>query len=320
MSRIRIEIENNGIVYEPVLCGKCSVETSRCGYAGNAVFSVLKDKNIDFTEGNEVKIYVNDKEFFKGYVFSKNRNKDGIITVKCYDLLRYLKNKSTYTFDYKKASDIVRIIAGDYGLKCGEIDDSGYIIQTRTEDNKTLLDIIQNAIDITYENTGKLYVLFDDFGKLCLKKAGNMVCDYKGTRATSEDFEYESSIDKNVYTRIKLTFKGRKGIIQEYVRENDDGISKWGVLQYNGTVEEGENGNLKAQQLLKTYGNKRRSLTIKGAFGDTSIRGGSIIYINFGDIGDIAVDEKMSVERVLHTFESGVHKMTLELRGGLIND
>jgi len=320
LSRVRIEIVNSGVVYEPVICGRCEIELCRSGYAGKAVFRVLKDEEIDYTEGNEVRIYVNDAEFFKGYVFSKNRDKEDIITTVCYDQMRYLKNKETYTFDFKKASDIVRIIAGDYGLKCGEIEDSGYVIEQRTEDSKTLMDIIQNAVDITYENTGRLFVLYDDFGKLCFKNAENMNCNYVSGRSTAEDFYYESSIDKNVYNQIRLTLKGRKGIIQEYFKKNDDSISKWGVLQYTGSIDEGENGDAKAEQLLKVYGQKRRSLNIRGAFGDAGIRGGSVIYVNFGELGDIVVDEKMSVEKVTHIFESGMHTMNLEMRGGLINE
>jgi len=71
-----VEIVNNGIVYEPIVADKCEIELFRSGYAGKAVFRVIKDDVIDFTEGNEVRIYVNDISFFKGYVFTKTRNKD----------------------------------------------------------------------------------------------------------------------------------------------------------------------------------------------------------------------------------------------------
>ena len=315
-----MEIVNNGIVYEPIVADKCEIELFRSGYAGKAVFRVIKDDVIDFTEGNEVRIYVNDISFFKGYVFTKTRNKDDIITVLCYDQIRYLKNKGTYLFDYKKASDIVKIIAGDYKIECGNIQDSGFVIEMRTEDNRTLLDIIQDAIDITYENTGKLFVLYDDFGKLGLSEAGKLLCDYMGSRKTAEDYYYSSSIDKNVYNQIRLTLKGRKGIVQEYVKKNDDNISRWGMLQYTGSIDDGENGNEKAGHLLEIYGEKRRSFSIKGAFGDINVRGGSVIYVNYGEVGDINIDEKMIVEKVSHIFEKGMHVMNLELRGGLIND
>ncbi|MBR5468614.1 MAG: hydrolase, partial [Firmicutes bacterium] len=157
-------------------------------------------------------------------------------------------------------------------------------------------------------------------GKLSLSESEKLMCSYMSSRGTAEDFYYESSIDKNVYNSIRLTLKGRKGIIQEYVRSNGDDISRWGMLQYNGSFDEGENGSEKVQKLLDVYGQKRRSFSIKGAFGDTSVRGGSTIYVNFGELGDISVDEKMTVKKVSHIFESGMHTMNLELRGGMIND
>ena len=320
MSSINIEINNSGVIYHPVICGKAEIELCRSGYPGKATFNVLKDDIIDFQEGNEVLIKVGEKDFFKGYVFTKNRDKEGIISVLCYDQLRYLKNRGTYTFDNKKASDIVGIIAADYGLKCGEIENSGYVIPLRTEDDKTLMDIIQSAIDETYLNTGKLFVLYDSCGQLCLKNAENLIADYMSSRETAENYSYESSIDKNTFNQIRLTLKGKKGITQEYFKKDMDGISKWGVLQYTGSIEEGEDGNMKAAQLLSIYGVKSRSLSIKGAFGDSNIRGGSVIYVNLGDISDITVDEKMTVEKVTHIFERGVHTMNLSLKGGLINE
>ena len=42
--------------------------------------------------------------------------------------------------------------------------------------------------------------------------------------------------------------------------------------------------------------------------------------MNYGEVGDINIDEKMIVEKVSHIFEKGMHVMNLELRGGLIND
>ena len=131
----------------------------------------------------------------------------------------------------------------------------------------------------------------------------------------AEDYITDIQSNQNKFELVTSTIK-KYNLSLRYAKEGNTDMAQ---IQLKKVVSQNPR-LLKAQQLLKTYGNKRRSLTIKGAFGDTSIRGGSIIYINFGDIGDIAVDEKMSVERVLHTFESGVHKMTLELRGGLIND
>ena len=311
---------NDKNTYLPVLEGELYIESYRSSMPTKAVFNVIKDNVIDFSEGSTVKIYADDKPIFWGYVFTKNRNKDGIISVTAYDQLRYLKNKATYNFNGYTVSGIIRQIAADYKIKCGSIEESGFIINNMTSDEKTLFDIIQSAIDTTYLSTGRLYVLYDDFGSLSLKRAENMVSDYIVKDDTAEDFNYTSTIDSNTYNQIRLTLKGKKGIIQEYFKKNDDSVSKWGVLQYTGSIEEEEDGNAKALSILNTHNKAQRSFSVSGAFGDLNVRAGSVIYVRTDKTGDIELDEAMTVESCRHRFKNGVHTMDLSLKGGLINN
>ena len=310
---------NDKKAYTPVLEGEMYIETYRSSMPSKACFNVIKDSIIDFSEGSTVKIYADSVPIFWGYVFTKTRNKDGIISVTAYDQLRYLKNKATYNFNGYTISGIIKQIASDYRISCGSIEESGFIISNMTSDEKTLFDIIQSAIDTTYLSTGKLYVLFVDFGKLSLKKAENMAANYIVKDDTAEDFSYTSTIDSNTYNQIRLTLKGKKGIVQEYFKKNEDSVSKWGVLQYTGSIEEGEDGNVKALSILNTHSKAQRSLSISGAFGDINVRAGSIIYVRTDKTGDIALDEAMTVESCRHRFKMGFHTMDLSLRGGLIN-
>ena len=41
------------------------------------------------------------------------------------------------------------MIAEDFGLSVGALEDTEYVIASRTEDNATLFDIAQNALDET---------------------------------------------------------------------------------------------------------------------------------------------------------------------------
>ena len=178
---------NDKKAYTPVLEGELYIETYRSSIPSKACFNVIKDSIIDFSEGSTVKIYADSIPIFWGYVFTKTRNKEGIISVTAYDQLRYLKNKATYNFNGFTVSGIIKQIASDYMINCGSIEDSGFIINNMTSDEKTLFDIIQSAIDTTYLSTGNLYVLFDDFGKLSLKKAENMASNYIVKDDTAED-------------------------------------------------------------------------------------------------------------------------------------
>ena len=73
-----------------------------------------------------------DNVFF-GFVFKQNRSKDQIITVTAYDQLRYLKNKDTKVYEGKTAAQFVKMIADDFALNVGTLEDTGFVIESRVE-------------------------------------------------------------------------------------------------------------------------------------------------------------------------------------------
>lgn len=88
-----------------------------------------------------------------------------------------------------------------------------------------------------------------------------------------------------------------------------------GLLQYFDTLQKGENGQAKADALLKLYNKKTRNLKITNALGDNRVRAGSMVVINL-DLGDMKVKNWMLVEKCKHTYKEGEHWMDLTLRGG----
>lgn len=296
--------------------------SQRRGAAGKLIFTVKEDSRVKITEGTAVKFGAEGRGLFYGFVFSQRRDREGLIQVTAYDQIRYLKNKDTYVYENKTASELLKMIADDFGLKTGEIEDTGYVIASRIEENVTLLDMIENALDLTYENSGKMFVLYDQAGRLTLKSRDNMYvrsgAGYMIVNETAaENLEYLSSIDIDTKNRIKLAYdSGTSGKRELYIAEDKKNIGSWGVLQHYGTVKEGENGQAKAEELLKLYNAKTRRLKIKGAFGgsETVVRGGSLIAVSL-DLGDSSANGFMTVERVTHTFKSEGHFMDIELRG-----
>lgn len=108
------------------------------------------------------------------------------------------------------ASGFVKALADDYSLNPGVLDDTGYVIESRVEENTSLFEMIANALDITLMNTGMMYVLYDDFGRLTLRSLEAMYVGDAGAyfvvdEETGENFEYTSSIDDSTYNKIKLT-------------------------------------------------------------------------------------------------------------------
>lgn len=317
MADIQLLIENAGKLYEPSVEGEISWETERYGSPGRLSFTVMKDQVLNFQEGNPVRLTVGGVNVFYGFVFTKKRSKSkaGAIDVTAYDQLRYFKNKDTYQYENKRADELIRMIAGDFNLRVGILENTGFKIPSRLEDNKTLLDIAQSALDLTLKSTGKLYVLYDDYGKLTLQNIESMKLSTLMAADTAENFDYTTSIDGSTYNKIKLAFDNEEtGKRDIYIAQDSNNMNQWGVLQYFEKIDEKVNGQAMADSLLSLCNLKTRSLGIKNAFGDIRVRGGSSVPVSL-DLGDIVANTYMVVERVKHSITSETHFMDLTLRG-----
>ena len=313
---VELLIQHGNQVFQPVVEEGITWSTERKNTPGQLTFKVVKDDIINFTEGDAVRMKVNGTGVFYGFVFKKKRDKTNIITVTAYDQLRYLKNKDTYVYTNKTASELVQMLAADFQMNTGFIEDTEFKIASRVESNVSLFDMIQNALDLTLQNMKYMYVLYDDFGKLTLKGLDNMRLNLLIDEETGENFDYESSIDDDTYNRVKLTFDNEKtGKREVYIAQSGANINQWGVLQYYDTLKEGENGQAKADALLELYNAKTRNLTVKNAFGDVRVRAGSMVVVIL-NLGDIQVKNLMLVEKCKHEFKESQHLMTLTLRGG----
>lgn len=305
-------IENDKI-YAPVVVGEVEYIIERKDSPSTLKFSVLKDDIINFQEGNPVKFRVNGENIFYGYIFKKSRADNTTIDVTAYDQLRYLKNKDSYIYENKKYSELVKMICDDFKLKTGVIDDTVYRIPQRVDDG-TLFDILGNARDLTLANTGKLYVLYDDFGKITLKSLENMKLNIYIDETQLECFDYETSIDSDVYNRVKFSKDNEEtGEREFYIFNDSENQSKWGILQYYKDVDNSEIINVMGKALLNYYNVKSRSLKLKKVFGNVNVRGGSLVMVKL-DLGDMLVSNYMMVEKVTHIFSASTHFMDLELK------
>lgn len=314
MADVRIRIGNGTETYEPVVEGSVTLETERKGAPGKLTFNIIKDDIVSFAEGNKVMLQVDGADIFLGYVFSKKRDKDGIISVTAYDQLRYFKNKDIFEYENLRADEVIATLAGRFRLQSGEIENTKWKIEKKLEDNKTLFDIAQSALDETIQNTGKMHVLYDDFGKLILKNIESMQLDYWVLPSTAENFDYQTSIDGETYNKIRLAKDNKEtGKREIYEVKSGESINQWGVLQLTDKIDEKVNGRAKADALLKLYNQKTRNLSVKNALGDIRVRGGCSIPVSL-NLGDLVANNYMVVEKVKHTLEGGTHFMDLTMR------
>lgn len=305
------------IMYPPTVEG-VTIEWERQGQPGKMKFEVIKTDDLDFQEGDACRFSVDGTAIFYGFVFEKSRKGSNpkVITVTAYDQLYYLKNKDTYVYEGKSAADVIRMIAEDFQLKVGSLASTGYTIASRVEDNQALSDIIQNALDLTLDATGNMFVFYDDVGKLTLKKLADMKLNMLVSAETAGEFTYTSSIASQTYNKIKLLYENKDtGKREIYIAQDSTHIGDWGVLQYSDKISSNANAKAMADALLNLYNTKTRTLKLSNVLGDKRVRGGSLLVVLL-ELGDINLSSYLMVEQVKHSFNNNQHLMEMKLRGG----
>lgn len=316
MAEIRLTIQHDNMLYEPPIEEGIQIEWERTGSPGKLSFTTPKilEEDVVFGEGDQVCFYYDGKLVFVGYIFTKKRDREHRVQITCYDQIRYLKNKYTYVFENKTASQIVKALCDDFNLKVGEFENTGYVLPAIAEENISALDIILDVLEETLVNTGNLFTFYDDGGKLQIKNCTNMMCPTVIMEDTAENFDYSSSIDSETYNNVVLYYKGDNNQMQLFTATSNDTISQWGLLRYFEEVKNPTIAQNKANILLKSYNRKTRELKITGAFGDISVRGGTMLPVRL-NLGDITTNNFMRVEKVTHNFSHDFHTMDLTLEG-----
>ena len=314
-------IQHQGTIMLPPVVENVSIEWERQGQPGKLIAEVVKTPGLSFQEGDPCRFSVDGTPVFYGFVFEKSRkgSTDDIIQITVYDQLYYLKNKDTYVYTNKTAADVIRMIAEDFQLNVGDLEDTGYTIGSRVEDNQTLFDIIQTALDETLKATSQMYVLYDDVGKLTLKNIGSMKLGLLIDEDTAGDFDYKSSIASQTHDKIKLSYENKDtGKREIFVAQDSSNINQWGVLQYYEKLDSTDsttNAKAMADALLSLYNTKTRTLKLQDVLGDIRVRAGTLLVVMLG-LGDINVSNYLMVEQVKHTFNNEQHLMELKMRGG----
>lgn len=314
MANIKLTIQHGTTLMEPPVEEGIQIEWERTGSPGKLTFTTVVVDGMNFGEGDPVRFYYDNKLVFVGYVFTKKRDREHRVEVTCYDQIRYLKNKYTYVFENKTATQIIKALCADFGLNTGSMDNTAYVIPAIAEENIAALDIVLDVLEETLLNTGNMFVLYDDAGQLKVKNCANMISTTLIMEDTAENFDYSSSIDDETYNNIVLYYKDDDNNIQLFTASSPSKIKSWGLLRYFEEVKNPTIGQNKANSLLKLYNKKTRELKVSGAFGDISVRGGTLIPVKL-NLGDIVTNNFMMVEKVTHKFDKDHYTMDLTLEG-----
>lgn len=275
------------------------IEWERKGQPGKLTFEVVKTDGLSFQEGDPCRFSVDGSPMFYGFVFEKSRkgSNPNVIKVTVYDQLYYLKNKDTYVYANKTATEVIKMIAEDFQLNVGALENTGFVIESRVEDNQTLFDIIQTSLDETLKATTQMYVLFDEAGKLSLRNIASMKLGMLIDEETAGDYDYKSSIASQTYNKIKLLYEDTgTGTRELYIAQDSSHINQWGVLQYFEKLGSATNAKSMADALLNLYNTKTRTLKLQDVLGDPKVRAGTLLVVMLG-LGDINVSNYLMVEQ-----------------------
>lgn len=259
------------------------------------------------------------EELFRGTVFTKDRSRNGSLSLTAYDDLVYLtKSEDKYVFTGKTLGEIVRRICADFSIPIGKIADTPHKL-TRIMQG-TLFDIILTAISLTYKHTRVKYYLYSDKGKLHLTKRVDLARKWVIEDGVNlVDYSFAQSIE-DTYTQVKLTSttttKGKNGKETKatHIAKVDNPATKkrYGTLQYYEEVSDELNKAQlmqRATAMMMEKGKVGETFSVD-ALGIAPVISGSAVYVISKELG---VSRAFYVDEDSHSFAGNDHQMSLTL-------
>lgn len=298
------------------------------------IFSTTKGlhQKTPVDKGDQLIFKVNGTERFRGHIVTKTNSSDDRITLVVWDVVRFLcGNITKENIKNKSLSELVVYLCKKFDVPMGSIAPSSTKI-SRLFEGQTLYDIILTYINLEYKKTGTRYYVYADKGKINLVKRSDWLVTWVIERGVNLiSFEREEDISE-LYTQVRLNGKvttqitktvvekGKKKTTKEKSTKDISSIAvspdlkkQYGTLQYYENVSEDTNQAklvAQAKQMLKEKGKVKESLEVE-ALGIPEIMAGSVVYII---IPELAVKQAFFVDSDSHTFESGQHTMSLQLK------
>lgn len=317
---MEVLIDNRNKVVWDMPATSVEWKTGRIGKVGTltADLAILAPLKHPITSGDIIRVMDGKEKVFYGYVFDVGFKKNGVVSIKAYDQLKYLMYNDTFVFSSTTATAAIKKIASDAKIKIGTFEDTGYKVPGIIEDDKKALDVVTKFLDSTLIATNRNFVLFDNFGAVDLRNINNMkiAADdfFIGEGSLLFDFNYKKSIDEETYNRVKLVQDNKKtGKREVYIAQDSATIAKWGRLQEFQKVDE----NMTPAQIedllnrmIKLRNRETKSLSID-CLGNWKVRAGSFIFVYIEKVG---IKEYFLVNECSHKWRDGVHTMSLEVK------
>jgi|GEM_PF-121808 3D (Asp-Asp-Asp) domain-containing protein len=253
--------------------------------------------------GDLICLYNGSSKLFHGKVTKRERKGEaGTVSYTAQDFMLYLiRSKGTYKFKKKKPEQITQLICKDLKIKTKSIAKTGMKISKILFTDKEYYNMILAAYTKAYKKTGTSYQPIFEGDKLSVIKKGAMLDLVLNQNEGITESSYEETTDSMVNKVVIYNSKNKKiGTVS-----NKNWVKTYGTFQDSLSVEKG-NGKKEAKNTLAGL-EKTASLS---AIGDIRCVSGYGIRINDTDSG---LTGTFWIENDTHTFENGVHTMSLEL-------
>lgn len=272
-----------------------------------------KNRAIYFQKGRRLRFLVNERELFRGFIFSDSIDLSGDATLTAYDDNMYLtKSKDTKKLVNQTASDFIRQLCSQYGLAVGEIVDTKYKIPKFILREKSLWEMCLIALTETTKQTGERYYVTSEEGKLNLRKVDPERTLW--TLASGLNLKSASLTQSIEELRNQVKIMGSDGeeTMVASILSDTDSIRRYGLMQHLETADGKSNSSQLSQlakQRLKEMNKIDSQLKVE-AVGNVELISGASVRV---EDAMTAVSASFYVSSDSHTFELGDHQMSLDL-------
>lgn len=317
VDRLKVYIKSKLTVYDVPVVDEALIEKEEfC--ASRFTFYVLKDGVISFNQGDAVSVKYDGDGIFYGYVFSKMRDKEGLMKVVCYDQMRYMKNRRSYTRGRMTLDEVVRKIAQECALRLGEVDKCTALLPSVAADNVSLLDVVKKACKETKRLSGKQFIFYDEFGYLNLKNEDELISDVLIDASQAENFVYSDTIDNNVYNTIQIYSDTKRLNLREITTLSDkETMALWGTLILTKKAADPLKAYEEGKNLLDEYNRINREIVIKTIKGDKRFIPGCSVHLQMS-MGDLVFDGYVRIRKAVHRFKNNFYSADIYVDGSVV--
>ena len=287
--------------------------------AGELTFDLVQpydQANIIPYTGDIIKFSWDKQKVFYGYVWTYTLKKDRVVSVSCYDSMRYLKNEDTLIFKANNAGQRFKTICSKAGIKGAAIKSPTTKLKATIYEGKTYFDMLQDSFNKTLKKSSHKYFLTTNYDRVELRRVPHKKLDfYIGDSSGLIDATYSVDIE-NTYNTIRvIKSDSKKHKIAAATTVSGKSPAQWGKLQKVVTPKDKANAaqmKEKAQNELKENNLANKTLSVK-CIGDLSLIVGNAVTVKLGDYNKTL--SYAPITKAVHNFGSD-YTCDLELKVG----